>query len=109
MNRFYGKIGFAVCEESDDPEKAGYYENKIVEREYYGDIIRNSRRLTLSSESTNGKIALNNDFSIICDPYAQENFHSIIYVEFMNVKWIVTSVEEEYPRLKLTVGGKYDG
>lgn len=104
MAKFYGVIGYAVINES----APGVYRNKIIEREYSGDIIRNTRRLQ-PSDQLNDNINISNEISIIADPYANENFHSMLYVKFMGTKWKITNVEVLYPRLVLTVGGVYNG
>ena len=104
MAKFYGKIGFA-----DTVETApGVWTEQIVERNYFGDIIRNTRRLQ-SSDQLNDDINISNEFSIVADPYANNNFHSMCYIEFMGAKWKITNVEDRYPRLILTVGGVYNG
>ena len=104
MAKFYGKTGFA-----DTVETApGVWTEQIVERNYFGDIIRNTRRLQ-SSDQLNDNINISNEFSIVADPYANNNFHSMRYIEFMGAKWKITNVEDRYPRLILTVGGVYNG
>lgn len=102
MAKFYGEIGFAVTEET----RPGIYTEKIETRNYYGELIRNTRRLQ-TSDKLNDDINVANEISIISDPYANQNFHSIRYVEFMGSKWKVSSVEVSYPRLILTLGGLY--
>ena len=104
MAKFYGDIGFAIQEET----KAGVWVNTILPRKYYGDVITNSRRLQ-SSNQLNDNIVVSNEISIIADPYANENFHSIIYVEFMGTKWKVSNVTVQYPRLTLSLGDVYNG
>lgn len=104
MAKFYGVIGYAVTEET----KPGVWTEKIIERMYYGDLTRNTRRLQ-SAEQLNDNINAANEISIVADPFANENFHSMRYVEFMGAKWKVTSVEVQYPRLILTMGGVYNG
>lgn len=104
MAKFYGKIGFADTVETSP----GVWTEKIVERNYFGDIIRNTRRLQ-SSDQLNDDINISNEISIVADPYANQNFHSMRYVEFMGAKWKITNVEVRYPRLILTVGGVYNG
>ena len=104
MAKFYGMIGFA-----DQIEEApGVWVDKITVRPYYGDLIRNTRKLQ-SRDQLNDDIDIANDISIIADPYAVENFHKMRYVEFMGTKWKVTNVEVQYPRLILTVGGVWNG
>ena len=51
---------------------------------------------------------MTNEISLVADPYARENFHMIRYACFMGTRWEVTSVEVQYPRLVLTLGGVYN-
>lgn len=104
MAKFYGEIGFAQQVES----VPGVWKEVIVKRNYFGDLIRNIRQLQ-SADQLNDNINISNQISIIADPYAKENFHSMRYVEFMGAKWKVTSVEVQYPRLILQLGGVYNG
>ena len=104
MAKFYGKIGYAETFKT----APGVYEDAITEREYFGDLIRNTRRLQ-SSDKVNDDINISNEISIVSDPFAIQNFHSMRYVEFMGAKWKITNVEVQYPRLILTIGGLYNG
>ena len=104
MAKYYGKIGYATSEEV----KPGVWKKRITEREYFGDVIRNTRRLQ-SSGNLNDNIIVSNEISIVADPFANENFHSMLYVEFMGVKWKISNVEVQYPRLILTIGEVYNG
>lgn len=104
MSKFYGQIGFAIPTET----APGVWEEQPVPREYYGDLIRNLRKLQ-SSGQVNDDVNIANSISIIADPFANENFHAMRYVEFMGAKWKITDVDVQYPRLILTVGGLYNG
>lgn len=104
MAKFYGVIGYAVTEETEP----GIYEERIVEKEHFGDVIRNTRRLN-NAAKVNDDITISNQISIVADPFANNNFHSMRYVSFMGSKWKVTEVEVQYPRLILTLGGVYNG
>lgn len=104
MARYCGKIGFAETKET----KPGVWKDKIVTRIYYGDLIRNARRLQ-SSGNLNDNIIVTNELSIVADPYANENFHAMRYAEFMGVKWKITSVDVQRPRLILSLGEVYNG
>ena len=104
MAKFYGAIGYAVTFEA----KPGVWKEEITERMYYGDLVRNVRKLQ-TTDKLNDNVNVANDISIIADPFANENFHSIRYVEFMGTKWKVANVEVKHPRLILTVGGVYNG
>lgn len=104
MAKFYGKIGYANTVET----KPGVYEEQIVERSYYGDLIRNTRRLQ-SADQVNDDINISNEISVVADPYATNNFHTMRYAVFMGTKWKISNVEVSYPRLILTLGGVYNG
>ena len=103
MAKLYGEIGYANIVETEP----GVWEEKIIKRNYYGDIIRNTRSLQ-TSDNVNDNINISNEISIVADPYANENFHSMRYVYFMGAKWKITSVEVKYPRLILSIGGLYN-
>lgn len=106
MAKFYGKVGYAETVET--PVGSGIWKETIVERPYYGDLIRNNRRLQFANQ-VNDDINVSNEISILADPYANQNFHAMRYVEFMGAKWKISSVEVQYPRLILSVGGVYNG
>ena len=103
MTKYCGKIGFATTTETIP----GNWEEQFTERIYYGDLIRNSRKLQ-SSGNQNDNITISNEISIVADPFAYENFHAIRYAEFMGSKWKVTSVDVQYPRLLLSLGEVYN-
>lgn len=104
MAKFYGVIGYGKTVET----KPGVWEEQITERKYFGELVRNTRRLQ-SSGSLNDDVNVANEISIVADPFANQNFHSMRYVEFMGAKWKITDVEVSYPRLILTIGGVYNG
>lgn len=104
MAKWFGKIGFAETKET----APGVWEEQITEREYFGDLTRNTRRLQ-SSENLNDNITVANEISIVADPFANQNFHAMRYVEFMGTKWKVSTVEVQYPRLLLSLGDIYNG
>lgn len=103
MAKWYGLIGFGVTEETDP----GLWEETIEKRNYYGDLLSNYRKLQ-NSGGVNDDVNIVNKISIIADPFANQNFHSIRYAEFMGTKWKVTDVEVQYPRLILSLGGVYN-
>lgn len=104
MAKWFGKIGFAETKETTP----GVWEEQITEREYFGDLTRNTRRLQ-SSENLNDNITVANEISIVADPFANQNFHAMRYVEFMGTKWKVSTIEVQYPRLLLSLGDIYNG
>lgn len=103
MTKFFGKIGYAMTQET----KPGVWTDQIIEHEYYGDLLRNSYRFQ-TSDKVNDDVLIDNEFSIIADSFAKDNFHLMRYIEFEGTKWKITNVEVRYPRLNLTVGGIYN-
>lgn len=104
MARFYGKVGFAISTEI----RPGVWEDVVTERPYYGDVTRNSKR-NESGDRILDNLNITNEISIIADPFANENFHHMIYVEFMGALWKISTIAVQRPRLILTVGGVYNG
>lgn len=106
MGKYFGKIGYAVTEQV----KPGVWKEQVTEREYYGELLRNTqRRYENEGQQVNPNLVISNNISILADPFAYENFAHIKYAEFMGTRWIVNSVEVQYPRLILTLGGVYNG
>lgn len=105
MAKYYGMVGYALTMKDDG---FGVYSPMIVERPYYGDLIRNTKK-TQPGEGVNNNITIQNDISIVADTYAYQNFHQIRYVTFMGARWEVQSIEVQRPRLILSVGGVYTG
>lgn len=104
MAKYFGKIGYEVLEKT----APGVHTPTIKEREYSGDLTRNTVRQE-SANQVNANVNIANTISIVADPFAYENFHAMRYAEFMGTKWRITNVEVQYPRLLLTVGGVYNG
>lgn len=104
MAKYYGQVGYAVTSET----RPGVWEETITERNYRGDVLRNTRKLE-GSDNINSSPVINNSISIVADPYAYENILAIRYVRWMGTIWKVTNVEVQSPRLLLTIGGVYNG
>lgn len=106
MARFFGKVGYGNSVET--PVNSGIWVDNIVELEYYGDVIRNTRKLD-DTENLNNNLTVSNSISIVTDQYAIDNFFAIRYVEWAGVFWTVTNVEVQSPRLILSIGNVYNG
>lgn len=104
MARYFGKVGYG----QDVETTPGVWKTQITEREYFGDIVRDYRRLQ-EAEKLNKDLTTSTSISIMSDSYANENVLAIRYVEWKGVLWSVTNVDEEHPRLILQLGGKYNG
>src|SRR3954452_21577763 len=104
MARFYGRVGYGETAES----APGVWVDVIVERSYYGDVIRNARNLH-EGENLNPDLSVQNSISIVADAYAYEHFFAIRYIEWAGTLWTVSSVEVQSPRLLLRLGEVYNG
>lgn len=104
MARFSGEIGYGESVESSP----GVWEDVIVEKSYFGDVIRNTRKLQDGSK-VNDDISVQNSISIVADAYAGEHFFAIRYIRWAGALWRVSDVEVQSPRLLLRLGSKYNG
>lgn len=104
MAKFNGKVGYGEQVET----APGVYEEQITEYTYFGDVVRNTRRLR-EGEKVNDDLSVGNSISIVADAYASEHFFAIRYVEWAGSLWKVTEVEVQRPRLLLRLGGVYNG
>lgn len=104
MAKYFGKIGYGESTETSP----GVWEDTIVEKEYFGDVIKNSRRLD-EQEKVNDDLSVGNSISIVADAYANEHFFAIRYIRWAGALWKVSNVDVESPRLILRLGGVYNG
>lgn len=104
MAKWYGKVGFSYVEETEP----GIMSPVAEARPYVGDVLRN-RVQVVSGEKVNSDITVNNQLSMIADPYMNQHLGDIRYASFNNTNWNVTNVEVAYPRVILTLGGVYNG
>ena len=104
MNKFYGNLGFAETKEV----RPGVWEDQIEVKPYYGDVVRLSRT-NGSADKIIDDINVNNQISILSDPYIMNHLRALKYLEWLGARWKITSVDIQYPRLVLTLGGEYNG
>ena len=104
MAKFHGPIGYGESVET----VPGVWEDRNIERNYYGDVIRNTRKLT-EGEQVNNDLSVSNSISIVADAYANEHFFAIRYIKWAGTRWTVSDVEVQSPRLLLRLGGIYNG
>lgn len=106
MARFSGKIGYGESQEI--PESSGVWEDVITEFTYFGDVIRNTKNVQ-NGEKINDNISVGNSISIVADEYANGHWFNIRYVIWQGIRWEVTEVEVNSPRLILRLGSVYNG
>nr|DAW82778.1 MAG TPA: hypothetical protein [Caudoviricetes sp.] len=104
MAKFFGEIGFATQIETSP----GIWEDQIVEKQYYGDVFRESRRFSTTDQVLD-KINLSNQISILADGYVVDNIQNLRYVRWLGGLWKISYVELKFPRLVLEMTGVYNG
>lgn len=103
MRRWYGKVGYLVTVET----ALDVFEEKIVERSYYGELDRQISH-TQNGDGINKNVQCNMQVSIVADAFAYEHFQDIRYVTWQNSKWEITSADaSNRPRIVLNFGGVY--
>lgn len=104
MAKFAGLVGYVTQEE----KVRGVWspvENSVTMK---GDIIRQSSSIQ-NDNKVNSDISLNHRISLIGDAYAFSNYYSIKWIEVHGVKWEVSSVEIQRPRIIVSLGGVWNG
>lgn len=104
MARYYGAVGFATSVET----APGVWSDVIVEKNYYGNVIRNTRQLR-DGQNLNNDLSVSNSISIVATEFANEHILDIRYVKWKGALWTVPSVEVQSPRLILSLGEVYNG
>jgi hypothetical protein len=105
MAKYHGKIGYATSTEVNP----GVWTDTISEREYYGDVIRETKEWRSNPQAVNDNLTVGNRLSIVADDFAFENFSAMRYAIWAGVYWKVNSIEIQRPRLILSIGGVYNG
>ena len=103
MAKYSGIVGYVLTEET----RPGVFVPVVKERKMRGDVLALSKRYD-GGDKVNENISLNHRISLIGDPFAFENFIYLKYVTYMGVRWEVSSVEVQKPRLILSMGGVYN-
>lgn len=105
MAKWYGSIGFVETVETEP----GIWEPTETIRQYYGDIISNTRRWSEKQDSTNDDISINNRISVVADSYIQNHLHILKWIEYGGCKWKVSDITINFPRIEFGFGGVYNG
>lgn len=104
MAKFFGPIGYAEIKETSP----GVWTEVITERNYYGDVVKNMSRVR-DTEHLNDTMTVDNQLSIVVDEYAYNNCHIMRYVKWMGIRWKISLIQVQRPRLLLSIGGVYNG
>lgn len=104
MAKFFGKVGYGHKTETSQD----VWTETITEYPYKGDVKKDDLYFD-DKQSVNTNLRVSQLISIVSDARAREHYSDIRYVLWQGVRWRVTSVSNEPPRLILRLGDKYDG
>ena len=102
MTRYYGAIGFAESVET----APGVIRDRITERYYKGDVIRNQVRWN-PEDQVNEIMRVDNSISVIADPYFESHIQAMRYITWLGQRWKISSIQVERPRITLQIGSEY--
>ena len=106
MAKYSGMLGYVMPAKEDPP---GIWKpSAVVEKLGRGDLIGQ----TINNEDVGGLsdgITINNQLSIIMDPFVNRNLESLKYVILYGTRWEIKSMTINRPRVRLTLGGVYNG
>lgn len=107
--KYHGNLGFTIsAEKIIDNEPTGVWEDSVIEKPYYGEVLKKSYRWS-KSDQLNDDIEIGNELSIVCDSFIKTNVGTLKYAIWNGTRWKITSADIEYPRIHLTLGGVYNG
>lgn len=104
MPKCSGVIGYTLAVET----QPGVWTEDVTEKKYYGDIVRDNRKIVDQGVINNG-ITISNNISIVSNKFMLENMAFMTYITFMGSKWRISSVDIKPPRIIITIGGLYNG
>lgn len=102
--KFCGRIGYIYEREI----RPGITVSDPEEHLAYGDVLSNVRRWQTDSD-INDDLTTSNRISILADTFLCEHMSAMRYCKWLGTAWEIKSVELNYPRAILTLGGVYNG
>lgn len=102
--KFCGQIGYIYEREI----RPGITISDPEEHLAYGDVLSNVRRWQTDSD-INDDLTTSNRISILADAFVCEHMGAMRYCKWLGTAWEIKSVELNYPRAILTLGGVYNG
>lgn len=103
MARYAGLVGYVTQEE----KVPGVWSPVESSRSMRGDIIRLGS--SQNGDKVNDDITLSHRVSLVGDAYAFGNYYNITWIQMDGMKWGVSSVEIQRPRIIITLGGLWNG
>ncbi len=103
MSKCSGVIGYALVGET----QPGVWTEGITDKKYYGDIVRDNRKI-VDQTQINDSVVISNNISVVSNKFMLENMAFMRYISFMGSKWNISSVDIKPPRFIITIGGLYN-
>jgi hypothetical protein len=109
MARFTGLVGYVTQEES----VPGVWSQSETPKMMKGDIIRQSITngkgdRVADSGKVNDDVSLGHRVSLIGDAYAFANCFNMKWVQINGIKWSISSIEMQRPRIIVSLGGMWN-
>ena len=105
MAKFAGLVGYVTQEETVPGVWSPVYNPRMMR----GDILRQTSNIQSDGRQTNSKfnsdIFLSHRVSLIGDAYAFDNYYNIKWITIDHIKWEVSSIEIQRPRIIVSLGG----
>lgn len=106
--RWSGNIAFRTT--SENPTGSGVYKQTVTTKHFYGEVYRVSRRLSNSPNGTNDDVSISVEINVVGNAYLSSNFMDMLYVTYLGKRWKITNADPtDYPNIKLSLGGLYNG
>lgn len=107
MAKFSGNLGYELPEHEIAP--GVWMPAGVTEHHARGDILSQSKNYSTNQSSTNDDFSLSNRISIVLDRFTAQHYGELKYICLDGLRWKVSSIEINRPRLILTLGGIYNG
>ena len=103
MSKCSGVIGYALVGET----QPGVWTEGITDKKYYGDIVRDNRKI-VDQTQINDSVVISNNISVVSNKFMLENMAFMRYISFMGSKWNISSIDIKPPRFIISIGGLYN-
>lgn len=105
MSKWAGKLGFVLPAQET---VVGVYQEPVVEKDYKGLILRESRGSSPNISVPNPDPYVRMAISVIPGRFLKDNIATCRYATYMGQKWSISSFEVQGERFVLNLGDKYD-
>lgn len=104
MTKYSGMVGFVTQKET----VPGVWTSDTVEKPMRGDVLRASSS-NQDNSKVNSDVSLMHRISLVGSARQPMEYYNIKYVVLHGIKWEVTGIEIQHPRIILSLGGMWNG